>query len=325
MTDSAAALAGRSLLITGGTGAFGMAFARRALDAGARRVALFARGEARQAEAKRLLTDDRMRWLIGDVRHELRVMDALRGVDTVVHAAALKRVEVCEADPAEAVMTNVMGTMHVARACIERGVERAVFLSTDKAAAPNTLYGSTKQTAERLWLGANVYSAGTATRFAATRYGNVLGSTGSVVPLWRQQAAAGKPLTITEPACSRFWMTMDQAVDLVVLALGAMEGGEVFVPKVGAARLPTLAGAVAPGTAWEGTTGLRPGEKLHEVLISEDESRQAVDFGDHYRLLPWDRLPPTNETPWSFTSRNAPQLSAADLRAMLGDGQEVAA
>lgn len=322
MTDPAAVLTDRSLLITGGTGAFGLAFARRALEAGARRVALFARGEARQAEAKRLLTDDRMRWLVGDVRSELRVMDALRGVELVVHAAALKRVEVCEADPAEAVMTNVVGTMHVARACIERGVARAVFLSTDKAAAPNTLYGSTKQTAERLWLGANVYSAGTATRFAATRYGNVLGSTGSVVPLWRQQAAAGRPLTITDPACSRFWMTMDQAVDLVLLALGAMEGGEVFVPKVGAARLPTLASAVAPGAPWEAHGGLRPGEKLHEMLISEDEARQAVDHGDHWRLLPWERLLSSHRAPvsWSYTSRNAPPLSVDALRRMIGEG-----
>jgi UDP-N-acetylglucosamine 4,6-dehydratase len=191
-------LAGKSVLVTGGTGSFANAFCRAALAADARRVIVYSRGEAKQAAMKVALPDERMRYLIGDVRDSHRIADACRGVDIVVHAAALKRVEVCEADPLEAIATNITGTACVARACIERGVERAILLSTDKAAAPETLYGSTKLTAERLWTQSNVYAAGTPTRFAATRYGNVASSTGSVIPLWKAQRVSGE-VTVTEP------------------------------------------------------------------------------------------------------------------------------
>jgi UDP-N-acetylglucosamine 4,6-dehydratase/5-epimerase len=320
-------VAGRSVLVTGGTGSFGTAFTRRALDLGARRVVVFSRDEAKQAAMRAALDDVRVRYLIGDVRDAERVMDACRGVDIVVHAAALKRVEKCEADPNEAVATNIRGTQNVARACIERGIKRAVFLSTDKAAAPNTLYGATKLAAERLWCQSNVYAAGTDTRLAATRYGNVLGSTGSVVPLWRAQHAADGTVTVTDPAMTRFWMTMDAAVDLVLFALAEMRGGEVFVPKVGSAPILTLADAVAPGCAVRGVP-VRAGEKRHETLLTEDEARNGYDCGTHYRIevdRTWTearQLCPGLPLPDGFSYRsdtNPDRLDAATLRAMLGE------
>jgi UDP-N-acetylglucosamine 4,6-dehydratase len=316
-------LAGRVVLITGGTGTFGQAFVRTALSAGARKVIVYSRGEAKQAAMAAELEDARMRYFIGDVRDAERLLDACRGVDVVIHAAALKRVEVCEADPLEAIATNITGTANVARACIERGVQQAVLLSTDKAAAPHTLYGQTKGVAERLWTNANTYAAGLPTRFAATRYGNVLGSTGSVLPLWKAQHARGETLAITDPAMTRFWMTIADAVRLVVDALTLMRGGEVFVPKVGAASVLTLVRAAAPFAATR-VVGLRPGEKLHETLISADEARHTLDIGTHYVIEPEARtwgtvaaLPGTPVAPdFTFRSDTAPALSVADLERM---------
>lgn len=318
-------LKGRSILITGGAGAFGQAFARRALDDGARRVVIFSRSESTQAAMKaQFRHESRLRFVIGDVRDQLRIMDACRNVDMVVHAAALKRVEVCEADPSEAIATNIIGTQNVARACVERGVAQAVFLSTDKAAESNTLYGSTKFAAEKYWVAANVYAAGTVTRFSATRYGNVLGSTGSVIPTWRAQAAAGQPLTITDCRMDRFFMSMDQAVDLVVLTLRSMRGGEVFVPKLATATVRALAAAVAPMSPTI-ETGIRPGEKLHETLIGEDEARSTYDMGTHYIIEPttrsWGQFAPPNGilVPDTFTYRSdmGPVLTAGQLQGMV--------
>lgn len=252
--------------------------------------------------------DLRLRFLIGDVRDDDRIEDACRGVDIVVHAAALKRVEVCEDAPNEAVGTNVYGSRAVARACTERGVQKALLLSTDKAAHPNTLYGATKLTAERLWVGSNVYSAGTATRFAATRYGNVIASRGSVVQTWREQAKTGT-LTITHPLCTRFWMVMDEAVELVMLALREMRGGEIFVPKIGAACISDLATAVAPDTH-RVFSGLRPGEKMDETLVTEDEARRTHDAGSHFVIEPegrsWGDVAPLRfpKVPEGFTYRS---------------------
>lgn len=312
------------MLVTGGTGTFGRAFAARALGLGAARVVVLSRGEAKQAQMAAEMRDARMRYLIGDVRDERRMREAARGCDVVVHAAALKRVETCEADPYEAVATNVLGTMNVARACIDAGVRKAVLLSTDKAAAPNTHYGATKLCAERLWCRWNVYAAGLPTRFAATRYGNVLGSTGSVVPTWRDQAGKGGPITVTDPTCSRFWMRIEDAVDLVLLALAEMRGGEVFVPKIGSSTVATLADAVAPGATVSGI-GLRPGEKLHELLVSDEESRHTVDRGTHYVIMPeaptWGdgvAVEPGREA-WAYRSDTNPrQLDAHALREMIG-------
>jgi UDP-N-acetylglucosamine 4,6-dehydratase len=254
----------------------------------------------------------------------------MRGVELVAHAAAMKRIETCEMDPHEAVKSNITGTWNVARACIAAGVRRAVLLSTDKAAAPNTHYGATKMAAERLWNASNVYAAGTPTRFAASRYGNVLGSTGSVVPLWRAQVARGEPVTLTDERMTRFWMGMREAVDLVLYALTAMRGGEVFVPRIGAAPVLDLARAVveANGTPYAPghvVTGLRPGEKLHELLISSDEARHTHDTGTHYVIEPesrtWDAVPPLAAPlvpeDFAYASDTARRLTVDEMRRML--------
>jgi UDP-N-acetylglucosamine 4,6-dehydratase len=265
------------------------------LEDGARRVVVFSRGEAKQAEMRAELADDRARFLLGDVRDPDRVLDACRGVDFVVHAAAQKRVETCERDPREAVLTNIMGSLNVARACVERGVSRAAILSTDKAAAPSTLYGMTKAAAERAWLASNVYAAGTATRFVGTRYGNVLGSTGSAIPTWRAQAQRGEAITITDPGMSRFYMPMSAAVDLVLLALTDCRSGSVYIPKLQSATVGDLAVAVAPGCTWR-TIGVRGQEKRHETLISADEAPYTHDCGGYFVLEPaertWGEVPP---------------------------------
>jgi UDP-N-acetylglucosamine 4,6-dehydratase len=325
MPTSARVLAGCSVLVTGGSGAFGQAFTRRALDDGARRVVVFSRSEAKQAEMRAAFHDDpRLRFMIGDIRDSDRVLDACRGVELVVHGAALKRVESCERDPREAVLTNIAGTLNVARACVERHVSKAVFLSTDKAAAPATLYGCTKLAAERAWLASNVYAAGTPTRYSATRYGNVAGSTGSAIPTWKAQAAHGQPITITDPAMSRFYMPMSAAVDLVVLALTTMRGGEVFVPKIASATVGELATVVAPGATWR-TIGTRPSEKMHETLISADEAPYAHDAGAYYVIEPaertWADLPPLHfpKVPAGFEYRSdlAQPLEPHELAALV--------
>lgn len=315
---------GRDLLVTGGTGSFAQAFVQRALDLGARRVVIFSRGEAKQAQMRATMPDPRLRYCIGDVRDETRLRQACRGVDIVVHAAALKRVEVCEGEPREAVLTNVLGTINVAHACIEAGVRWAVLLSTDKACNPATMYGSTKLSAERAWIQGNVYAAGTNTRFSATRYGNVLGSTGSVVPVWREQMQSGR-IKITDPTMTRFWMTMDEAVDLVHLAIERMRGGEVFIPKITSSSLGDLAHAVAPGVEWE-VIPVRPGEKIHESLIGADEAPYTYDADTHYLIEPalplWEHRtsPAAERVPdgFSYASHTNPfRCDASDLCAML--------
>ncbi len=323
--DPLSPLAGQNVLVTGGTGSFGTAFVKRALADGARRVVVYSRGEAKQAAMRAECSDPRLRFFIGDVRSQERIYDACRSIDVLVHASALKRVEICEQDPFEAVATNVIGTQNVARACIERGVHRAILLSTDKAAAPNTLYGATKLTAERLWLRSNVYAAGTRTSFAATRYGNVTNSTGSVLPLWRKQFEERGEILVTDPTMSRFWMPMQQAVDLVILALREMRSGEVFIPKCGSATVAELAHVAAPGATLR-LIGPRPGEKLHEMLISEDEARHAYDAGSHYIIEPdaatWHQREPSPHPRvpdrFAYTSDTNPiRLAASDIHAML--------
>lgn len=312
-------LEGKSVLITGGTGAFGQAFVRYALNHGAQKVVVFSRSESKQAQMKSELGDDRLRFVIGDVRDAARCLDAFRGIDIVVHAAALKRVEVCESDPNEAIATNIYGSLNVSRACTERGVSQAILLSTDKAAAPNTLYGSTKLVAERCWNGANIYSAGTTTRFSTTRYGNVAGSTGSVIPTWRQQALDG-PISVTHAQMTRFLMSMDDAIGLVVLALTQMRGGEIFVPRLKGAGILQLAHAVLP-KATVRVTGIRPGEKLHETLITDSEARTTYDCDTHFVIEPETRswgtvLPPSGALvgrEFEYRSDTAPRLDDSEL------------
>jgi UDP-N-acetylglucosamine 4,6-dehydratase len=313
-------LEGKSILVTGGAGAFGRAFVRRCLDDGAKRVAIYSRDEAKHASMKAEFRDERLRWMVGDVRSLSRLIEATRGVDIVIHGAALKRVEVCEADPAEAVATNVDGSLNVAKACIANSVPLGLMLSTDKAAAPNTLYGATKLCAERLFNGANVYAAGTPTRLACSRYGNVAKSTGSVIPIWQAQRSSGV-ISVTDPRMTRFLMTLDEAVDLVVLALSKMRGAEVFIPKLRASSVESLARAIVPECEIR-TIGIRPGEKLHETLVTEDEARNTYDLGGYLVIEPdertWGEVEPIKapKVPFGFEykSSTASQFSIEELR-----------
>lgn len=322
-----------NILLTGGSGSFGRAFVRTALDYGARRIVIFSRDELKQAQMRADFAEDadRLRFFVGDIRDRARVDWAMRGCDTVIHAAAMKRIETCEADPAEAVATNILGTQNVALAAIKAGVRHAIFLSTDKAPVPHTLYGMTKAVAERLWIQSNVFAAGTPTRLSATRYGNVVGSRGSVLDLWRSQFANGEPLTITSEDATRFWMPLSAAVNLVLLANAEMTGGEIFVPILGSAPILDLARAVAMPTGaiyapGHTVTGLRPGERLHETLISEDEARHTIERAGHYVIRPenptiWGDTPiPGTTVPAGFSYRsdtNELRLTAADLRRMI--------
>ena len=316
-------LTNRSVLVTGGTGSFGTAFVEHALSVGARKIIVLSRDELKQSEMMARFCDPRLRFMIGSVTDSERVKRAMGGVDYVVHAAAMKQIPACEQHPAECANTNVTGTQVVALAAIDAGVKRAVFLSTDKAAQPNTHYGACKLAAERLWTQANVYAAGTRTRLVATRYGNVIGSRGSVVPLFQRQREEGL-LTVTDSRMTRFWMTIGQAADLVCLALAEGRGGEVFVPRIPTASILTVAEAIAAGVPIK-EIGIRGGEKLHETLISEDEARNAYEFQDHYRVEPdrtWEDLPEPSghRVPLGFTYRsdtNPDQLDADGFRQLL--------
>lgn len=310
-------LAGQQLFVTGGTGSFGSAFVRHALAHGASRVVAFSRDELKQAHLLAQIADPRLRCFVGDVRDRDRLDQAMRNCTLVVHAAAMKRIEVCESEPGEAIRTNILGTQNVALAAIQAKVSRAVFLSTDKAPSAHTLYGMTKAVAERVWIQSNVFAAGTPTRLSATRYGNVLGSRGSVLDLWRAQRDRKEPLTITDEKATRFWMTLDQAVELVCVALAEMQGGEIFVPQVPSAPILDLARAVvetdgpyAPGHI---CTGLKPGERLHETLISDDEATHTVERDGRYVILPeaasWrdeGRFAPTHGTGKAYRSDTNP-------------------
>ncbi len=314
-------LDGKTLLITGATGSFGTAFLRTVLGrydvAGIR---AFSRDELKQSELAEKIDDPRMRLLLGDVRDVERLRMATRGVDVIIHAAALKQVPACEYNPFEAVQTNVIGAQNVISAAIDNRVPLTVALSTDKAVNPANLYGATKLCAEKIVAQAGVYSAGTPSRFASVRYGNVAGSRGSVIPIFRQQAATGR-VTITDERMTRFWITIEQAVEFVLSCLPMIEGGETFVPKIPSMRVLDVAAALAPG-AERVITGIRPGEKLHEVLLTEDESRNTVDVGDRYVIAPprLDRVLTAGETlPDGFrysSDTNDRWLSAEELLAI---------
>lgn len=319
---------GRSVFVSGATGSFGNAFVRRCLRDGARRIVIFSRDELKQSSMRTALNDDpRLRFFIGDVRNESRLAWAVQGCDIVVHAAAMKRIGECEQNPAEAIATNVVGSCNVAEAAIRAAVSRCVMLSTDKAPAATTLYGATKFCAERLWCASNVYARGGATLLSAVRYGNVLGSRGSVLDVWKKQVQYGAPVTITDTRATRFWLTIEQAVDLVVLALREMRGGEVFIPHAPASPITHLVSAIAGATPYTlEMTGLRQAERLHETLIAPDEARYTYDCGTHYVIEPVERtwqdgVPPLRapkvDPAFSFRSDTARQLSALELQEML--------
>lgn len=281
-------LADASILVTGGTGSFGQTFARVVLARHRpRRLVVFSRDELKQSEMQAAFAGDaRLRFFIGDVRDRERLVRAMHGVDVVVHAAALKQIPACEYNPFEAIQTNVVGAKNVIDAAIDAGVKRVVALSTDKACQPVNLYGATKLCAEKLVVQGNVYGSPRGTRFACVRYGNVVGSRGSVIPLFAAQRASGV-VTVTDPKMTRFWITLEQGAEFVVRALARMRGGEIFVPKIPTMRILDLVDAVAPGCRTE-YVGIRPGEKVHEVLISEDEARQTVELADAYVIEPVD-------------------------------------
>jgi UDP-N-acetylglucosamine 4,6-dehydratase len=279
-------MTGKTVLVTGGTGSFGSRFVQRLLDEhDPRAVRVFSRDELKQYELQRKIGDDpRLRMLIGDVRDLPRLVRATRGVDVIVHAAAMKQVPACEYNPSEAVKTNVMGSEHVVAAAIENNVPLTIALSTDKAVNPVNLYGATKLCQEKLIVQGNAYAADSVARFACVRYGNVVGSRGSVVPLFKAQAPSGV-VTVTDEAMTRYWITLDQAVDFVLASLERMGGGEVFVPKIPSMRIADLADALAPG-AERRVIGVRPGEKLHETLLTEDEARHAVETDWGFVIVP---------------------------------------
>lgn len=274
------------VLVTGGTGSFGKRFAEVMLkDHHPKKLIVFSRDELKQHEMQKGGFDHKsIRYFIGDVRDADRLKRALEGVDVVVHAAALKQVPACEYNPIEAVLTNVMGARNVIDASLDRGVEKVMALSTDKAVNPINLYGATKLVAEKLVVQANSYGGSKSTRFSCVRYGNVVGSRGSVIPLFLSQRKTGR-LTVTDPRMTRFWITLDQGVQFVISCIENMHGGEIFVPKIPSMKIPDLAKAVAPGCEIE-YSGIRPGEKIHELLISEDEVRTTIELDDMYVVQP---------------------------------------
>ena len=287
------------ILVTGGTGSFGKAFVRYALEnLNPRRLIIFSRDELKQYEVRQLFNDDRrLRWFIGDVRDEQRLLRAMHNVDYVVHAAALKQVDTAEYNPFEFVKTNVMGSQNVIEAAIDTGVKKVVALSTDKASSPINLYGATKLTADKLFVSGNHYAAAYESRFSVVRYGNVMGSRGSVIPFFRSLAEAGQSLPITDLRCTRFFITLPQAVKFVVDSFDMMQGGELYVPRIPSMKITDLAQAIAPGAAMH-DVGLRPGEKLHEEMISPEEGRRALRVGERYVLQPdlgtWGYEPPAD-------------------------------
>jgi UDP-N-acetylglucosamine 4,6-dehydratase len=281
------------VLITGGTGSFGKKFTEIMLaEYHPAKLIIYSRDELKQHEMRTAgFEHASLRYFIGDVRDQERLRRAMHGVNVVVHAAALKQVPACEYNPMEAIKTNIMGTSNVIEAALDAGVGKVMALSTDKAVNPVNLYGATKLAAEKLVVQSNAYAAGTATRYACVRYGNVVGSRGSVVPVFLQQRQSGK-VTITDERMTRFWLSLEQGVHFVIRCIEGMHGGEVFVPKIPSMKVVDLARAIAPKAKIE-VIGIRPGEKLHEVLISEDEARTTVERQDMYVVVPseplWER------------------------------------
>ena len=320
-------LEGSSVLITGGTGSLGKALIRELLGKhNVRRLVVFSRDELKQLEVRNMFDNDpRLRWFIGDIRDRDRLHRAFHGVDYVVHAAALKQVDTAEYNPFEYVRTNVGGSQNVIDAAIDAGVKKVVALSTDKASSPVNLYGATKLCADRLFISGNHYAAAYDTRFCVVRYGNVMGSRGSIVPIWRRLAAEGKSLPVTDKRMTRFWITLEQAVEFVLDSFEMMQGGELYVPKIPSIRLMDLAAAVDRNAATH-EIGIRPGEKLHEEMIAADDSRRTVSVEGRYIVMPhlvgWRYEIPEGAMPvkdgWSYQSDgNEVFLSVEELEAMI--------
>lgn len=281
----------KSILITGGTGSFGRQAVRTILERyRPRRVIVYSRDELKQFEMEQVYNSDCMRYFIGDVRDRTRLTLAMNGVDYVIHAAALKQVPAAEYNPMECIKTNVYGAENVIHAAMANNVQKVVALSTDKAANPINLYGATKLASDKLFVAANNVAGNSPARFAAVRYGNVVGSRGSVVPFFRNLIRAGSDhLPITDERMTRFWITLQQGVEFVLEAFARMQGGELFVPKIPSVRIVDLATAIAPDLPRR-VVGIRPGEKLHEIMCPSDDSHLTLAFADHYVIQPTIRF-----------------------------------
>lgn len=327
-------LNGKTILVTGGTGSFGNRFCEKILTEYApKKVIVYSRDEFKQYKMQEKFREhaDNIRFFLGDIRDKARLHRAFQDVDYVVHAAALKQVPALEYNPTEAVNTNVVGADNIVDAAIDMGVEKVVALSTDKAVNPINLYGATKLVAEKIFIAANAYSGGKV-KFSCVRYGNVVGSRGSVIPLFVRFKEQGlKEFPITDERMTRFWITLDQSVDLVLKALEHAEGGEVFIPKIPSMKLTDLAKAISPDCKFK-FTGIRPGEKLHESLISSDEARNVKEFGDIYVVMPqffekeetYNKYKKYPSVPEDFALRsdtNKRWLNRDELKEMI-DGQE---
>ena len=294
-------LDGASVLITGGTGSLGKSLVHYLLtETKARRIAVFSRDELKQHDLRIYFKDDpRLRWFLGDIRDLDRLKRAFHGVDFVIHAAALKQVDTGEYNPMEFIKTNVLGSQNVIDASIDAGVKRVVALSTDKASSPINLYGATKLTADKLFVAANNYSYTYGTTFSVVRYGNVMGSRGSVIPFFKNLAAQGKPLPITDLRMTRFWISIEDAVKFVIDSLEMMTGGELYVPRIPSMKIVDLAHAVSADSKLE-EIGMRPGEKLHEEMISADDSRRTIILDNRFVVTPvvaeWGYSAPTGQT-----------------------------
>jgi len=322
-----------SILITGGTGSFGHAFVRMTLEKyNPSRLVIFSRDEMKQWEMAKIYgNDDRVRFFIGDVRDKDRLARALKGIDYVVHAAATKIVPTAEYNPFECVKTNVLGAMNLIDTCIDHGIKRVVALSTDKASSPTNLYGATKLTSDKLFIAGNSYAGGEDTRFAVVRYGNVMGSRGSVIPFFLSLADKGV-LPITDPAMTRFMITLEQGVDLVWQAFEDMVGGEIYVKKSPSIKITDIAQAVLPDARLE-FVGIRPGEKLHEQMIGAEDAPHTFEYSEHYKILPaihnWSqdlaRINDGKSVPANFTycsDNNVDWMGVEALRIWIANNRE---
>ena len=278
------ALSGARLLVSGGTGSFGKRFINRLLaDDGVAEVIVYSRDELKQFELHNQLKSSKVRFVLGDIRDYARIHQASQGIDLIVHAAAMKQIPAAENNPMEAIKTNVLGAENVVRAAIENNVAKVIALSSDKAANPANLYGATKLCSDKLMLAGNFMQETSSTQFSVVRYGNVLGSRGSVIPFFLEKAKEGL-IPITDNRMTRFWLTLDQAVDLVFTSLETMSGGEIYVPKIPSFKVTDVARVIAPNVPTV-EIGIRPGEKLHEIMITEDDSSYTLMFDNHYRII----------------------------------------
>jgi len=318
------------VLVTGGTGSFGKKFTEVMMKTyRPRKLIIFSRDELKQHEMRQVWSDvsenSPIRYFVGDVRDKERLYRAFHGVDIVIHAAALKQVPACEYNPFEAVQTNILGAKNVIDAAIDSGVKRVIALSTDKAVNQLTLYGASKLVAEKLFVQGNSYVGGAGTRFSCVRYGNVVGSRGSVIPLFVEQRRTGT-VTVTDKRMTRFWITLEQGVEFVIRCTESMHGGEIFVPKIPSMKILDLTEAIAPNCEVK-YNGVRPGEKIHESLVSSDEARYTLEFDDMFVIMPmfpwWDRTrwPDGKRLPEEFvytSDTNNSWLTRAELQTMAG-------